>query len=130
MKISKDAKRIARRLFRSCFKDEMFDETMAREVVDRVASEKPRHTLAILTVFARLARLETARSTAYVESAVELGVDSRGDVERRLQSLYRRRLAVVYRVNPGLIGGARIAVGSDVWDGSIKNRLETLRTAI
>jgi hypothetical protein len=29
-------------------------------------------------------------------------------------------------VNPELLGGIRVKVGSDVWDGSVKARLEAL----
>ncbi|MEO5719290.1 MAG: F0F1 ATP synthase subunit delta, partial [Chthoniobacterales bacterium] len=30
-------------------------------------------------------------------------------------------------VNPALLGGVRVRVGSDVWDSSVRNRLERLR---
>ena len=35
-----------------------------------------------------------------------------------------------YRVTPDLIGGLRITLGSNVWDGSVKARLNALRTAL
>ena len=130
MKISKDAKRTARRYFRACFTNEVFDETTARAVLDHVIAEKPRHYLAILTVFQRLVRLEVARSTADVESATPLSDPLQADVQRRLTQLYGRPLATAFRVNAALIGGVRVTVGSDVWDGTVKNRLETLRMAV
>jgi F-type H+-transporting ATPase subunit delta len=129
MKIPKDAKRSARRLFRVCFTNEVFDEAKARATLEAVVQGKPRHYIAILSVFQRLVRLEIARNTANIESAAELTDDLRADVQRRLQLLYRRPLATVFSVNPGLIGALRISVGSDVWDGSVAHRLETLRTS-
>jgi len=30
-------------------------------------------------------------------------------------------------VNPEVLGGMRIRVGSDVWDGTVRNRLERLQ---
>lgn len=129
MKVTKDAKRNARRLFRGCFTNELFDEAKARAMVEAIVRQKPRHYLAILSVFQRLVRLEVARNTAQIESAVELSDAMRADVQRRLQELYRRPLATVFRVNSALIGGLRITVGSDVWDGSVSNRLETLKAA-
>jgi len=129
MKIPKDAKRIARRFFRGCFTDEVFDEGKARQVVETVVREKPRHYIPIIAVFQRLVRLEIARNTANIESAVELPETQRTGIQQQLQQVYRRPLAANFRVNPALIGGVRITVGSDVWDGSVANRLETLRQA-
>lgn len=128
MKIPKNARREARRLFRSCFVHARFDEDVARATVQAVVNTKPRGYLAILTVFERLVRLEVARNTAIIEGAVEIPAEQRALLLDRLQQLYQRPLASTFRVNPGLIGGVRIAVGSDVWDGSVANRLEQLRT--
>ena len=130
MKIPKDAKRDARRLFYTCFAEGRFDEAKARATVEAVARQKPRHCLAILSVFQRLVRLEIARNTAQIESATELANDQQGAIQERLQQHYRRPLATSFRVNPALIGGARITVGSDVWDGSVANRLETLKAGL
>ena len=127
MKVSKDAKRDARRLFRACFTNGLFDEAKARAMIEAIVRQKPRHYLAILTVFERLVRLETARNTANIESASELPQDQRASVQQRLERFYRRPLAAQFRVNAALIGGSRITVGSDVWDGSVVNRLESLR---
>jgi len=130
MKVSKDAKRNARRLFQSCFTDGMFDEARARAMVEAVARQKPRHYIGILNVFQRLVRLEVARNTAQVESAADLPSDQRTEVEQRLRQLYGRPLTYQFRTSAGLIGGLRITVGSDVWDGSVSNRLETLKTGL
>ncbi len=36
-------------------------------------------------------------------------------------------LTISFAQNPALIGGLRIQVGSDVYDGSVRARLESLR---
>jgi F-type H+-transporting ATPase subunit delta len=127
MKIPKDAKRNARRLFRGCFVNDVLDEARARAVVAAVVREKPRHFLAMLAVLQRLVRLEIARNTANIESATEIGADQRTAIQQRLQQVYHRPVAANFRVNPALIGGLRITVGSDVWDGSVAYRLESLK---
>src|ERR1043166_612152 len=122
MKIPKDAKRNARRLFRGCFTNDQFDEAKARAMVEGIVREKPRHYIAILSVFQRLVRLEMARNTAHIESAIELPGDQQTSIQQRLQQFYRRPLTTEFRVSSALIGGTRITVGSDVWDGSVSNR--------
>ena len=73
MKISKQARRDARQLFRACLADDVLDENRVRQAVQlRSSSDKPRGYLAVLTHFQRLVRLEIARRTARVESAAPL----------------------------------------------------------
>jgi F-type H+-transporting ATPase subunit delta len=37
---------------------------------------------------------------------------------------------VTFWINPELLGGLKIRVGSDVYDGSVKARLESLKEAL
>lgn len=129
MKIPKTARRTARRLFRACFVNDQFSEEKARALVAEWVRRKPRQSLATLAVFQRLVRLELARHAAHVESAVALGDELRAQVDEGLRQLYRRPLTLQYHVNPALLGGLRIRVGSEVWDGTVANRLESLRAA-
>jgi F-type H+-transporting ATPase subunit delta len=43
-----------------------------------------------------------------------------------LKKKYGPQIQPEFSVDPGLLGGMKIRVGSDVWDGSVKNRLERL----
>jgi F-type H+-transporting ATPase subunit delta len=98
-----------------------------REAVSKVAAAKPRGYIAILTHFQRLVKLELDRRTARVESPVPLSADSRLDVERKLGALYGQGLDISFVLNPELLGGLRIQVGSDVYDGSVQSRLAALQ---
>lgn len=102
------------------------DESRLRAVADGIAERKPREHVQMLKFLARLARLETARHHAVVESAAELSEPARAGI---LADLVKRFGPVdsEFRQNPALIGGIRIRLGSDVWDGSILTRLESLK---
>ena len=64
MKISKQARRDARELFRSCMVQGALDENRVRQAVaGRRSEQKPRGYIAILSHFQRLVRLEVARRT-------------------------------------------------------------------
>jgi len=127
MKISKQARREAKELFRSCVADGMLDENRARLAVRLVLEAKPRGYLAILGHFERLVKLEIQRRTARVESAVPLSPDLQESVKAGLARIYGRGLDISFAQQPELIGGLRIQVGSDVYDGSIQARLATLQ---
>ena len=126
MRISKQARRDAKRLFRACLANGLLAEAKVREAVQKVIAVKPRGYLGILTHFQRLVKLELDRRSARVESAVPLGADLQAGVQTNLGRLYGPGLAFDFRQNAALIGGVRIKVGSDVYDGSIQARLDAL----
>ncbi len=129
MKISKQSRRDAKQLFRSTLVNGLMDESKARGVVKKVMELKPRGYVAILEHFARLVKLEQDRRAAKVESAVALTPEQQGGVSASLQRIYGNGLNISFEVNPSLVGGLRVRVGSDVYDGSVAARLQRLEEA-
>jgi F-type H+-transporting ATPase subunit delta len=128
MKIDKNSTRAARALFRACVdEDGRLRDDRIRAVVSRLPQSKPRGYLAILSAFERLVRLEVQKRQATVESAVELSPALSSQVRDDLHKKYGQDLNFDFRVNPDLIGGLRVQVGSDVWDGSVRAKLDSLR---
>ena len=126
MKTTKQTKREAKRLFRFCLVDGLLDAARTRQVVQRIIDAKRRGGLALLSHFHRLVRLDLARHTAQVESAMPLPEDLRASVQAGLARTYGPGISASFAHNPGLIGGMRIKVGSDVYDGSVRARLAAL----
>ena len=126
MKISKQARRDAKELFRSSIVNGVLDENRVREVVGKVVQAKPRGYIEILSHFQRLVKLEVERRTAKVESAAPLSPEVQAEVKGKLGTLYGQGLNISFAQNPSLLGGLRIKVGSDVYDGSVQARLEGL----
>ena len=126
MNASRAAKREAGELFRACLVGGFLDENRARQAVEQLATGRSRGYLATLLVFLRLVKLESARHTAKVESAVPLPADERTKVLEALTQAYGAGLNASFAENPALIGGIRIQVGSDVYDGSVRGRLAAL----
>ena len=127
MRISKQARREAKEVFRSCTADGFVDEKRVRDVVQRVLQIKPRGYLAILEHFQRLLKLAIDQRTARVESATPLGQDLQAKVQANLTKAYGPGLRFSFTENPALIGGLRIKVGSDVYDGTVQGRLAALQ---
>jgi F-type H+-transporting ATPase subunit delta len=127
MKISKQTRRDARQLFRACLADGALDENRARRAVADVIRQKPRGYVAILSHFQRLIRLEVARRAARIESATPLSPQVQTQVQGDLTRRYGPGLTFTFAQNPALIGGVRIQVGGDVYDGSVQGRLAALQ---
>jgi F-type H+-transporting ATPase subunit delta len=126
MKATKQAKRDATQLFRACLVKGVLDETRVREVLRQIAATKPRGYLDTLAYFRRLVQLDLDRHTAKIESATPLPAALQAEVKKDLEGLYGAGLQTFFVENPALIGGMRIKVGSDVYDGSIQARLAAL----
>src|SRR4051794_35570725 len=126
MKISKSARRDAKQLFRSCVADSVLDETRVLDAFRKIAEAKPRGYMAILSHFQRLVKLEVERRTARVDSAVALAPELVTQITNNLNEIYGRGLNISFSQDPALIGGLRIKVGSDVYDGSVHGRLRKL----
>ncbi|MFO1482012.1 MAG: ATP synthase F1 subunit delta [Verrucomicrobiaceae bacterium] len=130
MKISKEARRTSRQLFRACIVDGKLDEARVRTVVNGLSKSKPRGYIAILDAFARLLANEVDRQRALVESATALTPAIQSELKTSLSKKYGRTLNLEFQVKPELLGGIRIKVGSDVWDGSVKARLQSLSNSL
>jgi len=126
MKISKQSQRSARELFHSCLVNDVLDENRVRQAVALLLERKPRGYLPILSRLARLVKLDLERRAARVESAAPLPAGLQAQLTGRLGQLYGAGLNVAFSENPALIGGLRIQVGSDLYDGSVKNKLAQL----
>ena len=127
MKSSKETRRAARKLFRSCLVDSRMDEGRVRMTVQLVVAQKPRRYLGILTQLEKLVYAEEQKSALTVESAVALEEPQRQQLQTQVQKNFRSPLKTTYRANPALIGGLRLQIGSNVWNGSISARLDQLR---
>jgi F-type H+-transporting ATPase subunit delta len=126
MKTTKQVTREAKQLFRLCLVNGSLDELRVRQVVQGVLESKRRGGHAVLDRFLRLVKLDLAQHTAAVESATPLPADLQASVLAGLVRAYGAGTITSFSLNPALIGGMRIRVGSDVYDGSVKAGLETL----
>ncbi len=127
MKISKQAQREAKQLFRVAQVNGVLDENRVRQIVDHVLAEKPRGYAAILAHLQRLLKLDFDQRSAVVESFGPLTPEVESEVKSNLQKRYGNGLNFSFKQNPSLLGGMRIQVGSDVYDGSVKARLNSIK---
>ena len=129
MKIGKQARRDAKDLFLACRRDGVLDETRVRQTVTQVLASKPRNYLAALTHFQRLVELDIQSRTVRIENAVPTSESLMADIKTSLTGRYGAGLDFQFFVDPSLIGGLRIQIGSDVFDGTVKTRLAALENS-
>ena len=128
MKTSKQARRDAKQLIKACRVAGALDAAKVRQVVQQVLASKPRGYVATLSHFQRLVKLDLDQRTARVESPVPLTEPQQGAIKSNLARRYAGDLIFDFVQNAELIGGLRVQVGSDVFDGSVQARLAELES--
>ena len=126
MKGSKQSRRDAKQLFQSCQVDGALDEARVRQAVALLIEKKPRGYFGTLQELQRLVKLDLNNRSARVESAVALSEAQQQEVRASLGRLKGADVEVEFAENADLIGGMRVKLGDDVYDGSVKTRLSRL----
>ena len=126
MKGSKQSRRDAKQLFQSCQVDGALDAARVRQAVTLLIEKKPRGYFGTLQELQRLVKLDVNNRSARVESAVALSEAQQQEVRASLGRLKGADVEVEFAENADLIGGMRVKLGDDVYDGSVKTRLSRL----
>src|SRR6201984_3781274 len=127
MKINREIRQLSREMLRASFTDGQLDPGRISSLVDSLIAKKPRHYVDVLKNYRRLLRLELEKRQATIETANEMDSATSSELVSNLKKKYGSALETEFVVNPELLGGMRIRVGSDVWDGTVRNRLERLQ---
>jgi F-type H+-transporting ATPase subunit delta len=127
MKVSKEIRQLSREMLRASFTDGQIDRSRITSLVQSLIAKKPRRYLDILQYYKRLVRLEIEKRHVRIESANPVSPETSALIVENLKKKRGRDLTTEFVVNPELLGGIRIRVGSDVWDGSVRDRLERLQ---
>jgi F-type H+-transporting ATPase subunit delta len=127
VKINKEIRQLSRNLVRDSYVDGALDRERISRIVRAVIERKPRNYIQLLENYQRLLRLELDKRRATIESAAELDPEAGRQIVAGLEQNYGPGLTTEYSINRALLGGVRIRVGSDVWDSSVRNRLERLQ---
>jgi F-type H+-transporting ATPase subunit delta len=67
---------------------------------------------------------------AQITSARELSESERAGLEGELSKLTGTKVIAHYSQDAGILGGAVVRVGSTIYDGSVKGKLERIKTAL
>jgi F-type H+-transporting ATPase subunit delta len=67
---------------------------------------------------------------AQVTSAHELSVQEKQELTAALERLTQKKVEAQFSVADSLLGGAVVQIGSTIYDGSVRQQLESLRTTL
>jgi len=84
----------------------------------------------ISRIYGLLADARAGRVRGRVTTAAELPPETLERLEASLERLTQREVVLDSKVDPSLLGGVSTQLGSTVYDGSLRNQLETLRRSL
>jgi F-type H+-transporting ATPase subunit delta len=67
---------------------------------------------------------------AQISTARELGDNEKRTLEAQIEKTTGKKVRASYGLDPSLLGGAVVRVGSTIYDGSVKGQLEKIKEAI
>ena len=84
----------------------------------------------ILAAYDQVADVNLGVTEAEVTSVRELEGDDRSNLEAQVARLAGQKVRISYKLDPALLGGAVVRIGSTVYDGSIRTQLEQMKQAL
>lgn len=84
----------------------------------------------IVEAFQGVIRERQGIAEADIASAVELSDTQKKDFAHTLERLTGKKIEARFRLEPALLGGVVVRIGSTVYDGSVRFRLNELRTRL
>ena len=114
---------------------ELLKRTQVPALVDqfvRFLAHKRRTTILgdVRAVFHELADKRLGRAQAQLTVAAPISKAEEKRLRETYEKLSGKQITLHVRIDPDILGGAVTRIGSTVWDGSLRNTLNAMRTAI
>jgi len=84
----------------------------------------------IVESFQKVVRERQGIAEVEILSAVELSDTQKKSLWQTLERLTGKKIEAKFSLDPALLGGAVVRIGSTVYDGSVRNRLNELRARL
>jgi F-type H+-transporting ATPase subunit delta len=96
-----------------------------------IADHRRTHLLPeVIVSFQQVIRQRQGIAEAEVSSAVELSAAQKKEMSAMLARLTGKKVETTYSLDPALLGGAIVRIGDTIYDGSLRSRLNELRTRL
>src|SRR5260370_3004923 len=84
----------------------------------------------IIAAFHEVIRQRQGVAEAKISSAVDLSAKQKKELATTLARLTGREIETKYALDPALLGGAVVRIGDTIYDGSLRSRLNEMRTRL
>lgn len=123
-------KAFAKKLAQLCLHNGQAAKNRVDDVIASLEPFPPTRRRALLKLFLKALERELAQYQAVVEHAGELDEAAQLAILDQLKKEYGHTLTLSLQAKPELIAGVRVRVADDVFDASVRTRLNHLSVAV
>jgi F-type H+-transporting ATPase subunit delta len=105
-------------------------KTTQRFVEHLAETGRIRYVRDIYEAFLEILAERTNRAMARLTTAAAINPADLAEIKKKLEALTGKQVDIDTQVDASLIGGAKAQIGSTVYDGSIKNQLNKMRSQL
>jgi len=84
----------------------------------------------VIAAFHEVIRQRQGIAEAEISSAIELSAAQKKEMATTLAGLTGKKIEAKYALDPALLGGAVVRIGDTIYDGSLRSRLNEMRTRL
>jgi F-type H+-transporting ATPase subunit delta len=88
------------------------------------------HVAEVIAAYRRLLQEQLGICPAEIVTARELAGEERGRLVAEVARLAGAKIDARFKLDPAILGGTVVRIGSTVYDGSVRGRLERLKEAL
>jgi F-type H+-transporting ATPase subunit delta len=88
------------------------------------------HVAEVVAAYRRLLQQQLGIRPAEIVTARELGKEERDRLVAEVAKLAGAKIDASFKLDPAILGGTVVRIGSTVYDGSVRGRLERLRESL
>jgi len=88
------------------------------------------HVVEVAASYRQLLQLQSGIKPAEISTARELSAKERAELVAEVSKLAGAKIDASFKLDPNMLGGAVVRIGSTVYDGSVRGRLERLKEVL
>ncbi len=92
-----------------------------------IQNDRIGHVAEVIAAYRRLLQEQLGIRPAEIVTARELGQEDRGRLVAEVARLAGAKIDARFKLDPAILGGTVVRIGSTVYDGSVRGRLERLK---
>jgi len=96
----------------------------------RISNNRIGHVVEVAEAYRRILQQQSGIRPAEIVTARPLSADERGALVTELAKVAGARLDPSFKLDTSILGGAVVRIGSTVYDGSVRGRLDRLKEAL
>lgn len=125
----KENRKIAKTLFKEALAKDGIDERKIKDHLVIIRKFNKTSAIDILTLYARLIIRYLSSKTLVVETPEKLNESRLKEIKDHFENKNLKKLEIVTKINPHLIGGMKITLGDLEWNYTINDKLNQLKKA-